>query len=34
MQLQEGRMSGRSFVLRDIGKNCGDEVARVIEPEE
>ena len=29
-----GEDSGRSFVLRDIGKNCGDEVARVIEPEE
>ena len=34
MQLLEGTMSGRSLVLRGTCKQCGSEVARVIEPAE
>ena len=32
MQLREGKMSGRSLVLRGVCKKCGGEAARVIEP--
>ena len=34
MQLREGKMVGRSLVLRGTCKKCGSEAARVIEPEE
>ena len=34
MQLREGKMSGRSLVLRGTCKKCGSEAARVIEPAE
>jgi hypothetical protein len=34
MQLGEGEMVGRSFVLHGICKKCGGKIARVIEPEE
>jgi hypothetical protein len=34
MQLLEGKMVGRSLLLRGICKKCGGDVARVIEPEE
>ena len=34
MQLCEGKMVGRSLVLRGTCEKCGSEVARVIEPEE
>jgi len=34
MHLREGKMSGRSLVLRGTCKKCGSETARVIEPAE
>ena len=34
MQFREGKMSGRSLVLRGTCKKCGGEVARVVEPKE
>ena len=34
LQLREGKMVGRSLVLRGICKTCGSEAVRVIEPEE
>jgi len=34
MQVQDGKMSGRSLVLRGMCKKCGSEVARAIEPED
>ena len=33
MRLREGKMSGRSLVLRGACKKCGNETARVIEPD-
>ena len=34
LQLYEGKMVGRSLVLRGVCKKCGSEAARVIEPED
>jgi hypothetical protein len=34
LQLREGRMSGRSLVLRGMCKDCGGEATRVVEPAE
>ncbi len=34
IQVSEGRMSGRSLVLRGTCKKCGAEVARTVEPED
>jgi hypothetical protein len=34
LELREGRMSGRSLILRGTCKKCGSEAARVIEPVE
>ncbi|HNY97338.1 MAG TPA: DUF6429 family protein [Smithellaceae bacterium] len=34
LQLREGRMSGRSLVLKGVCNTCGGEAARVIEPVE
>jgi hypothetical protein len=34
IQISEGRMSGRSLVLRGTCKKCGGKVARTIEPED
>lgn len=34
LQLREGKMEGRSLVLKGTCKTCGGEAARVVEPEE
>lgn len=34
LQLREGKTTGRSLVLRGTCKTCGNEVARVVEPDE
>jgi hypothetical protein len=34
LQLREGKMSGRSLILKGTCKKCGNEAARVIEPDD
>ncbi len=34
MQLHEAKMLGRSLLLRGICKECGHDVARVVEPDD